>query len=66
MYTPFGFYTSGITHTVTGNSTNSFISLYSLFGDISTYKIGQTKNLGTGITLKTPEGTKRIITQIYS
>ena len=42
------------------------INNYSLFGDIFVYKIGQTINTSTGISVTAGADTKRIVTQIYS
>jgi len=56
--------TTGLT--VSGNALASWISKYSLFGDIFTNKIGVTINTNTGIFLTTEYGIKHIITQIYS
>jgi hypothetical protein len=44
----------------------TYINTYSLFGDIASYKIGQTINTSTGISVTAGVGAKRIVTQIYS
>ncbi len=57
---------SGTTLTVTGTSTNMWNNKYSIFGDITTLRIGVNKNTSTGITLTAGDGVKRIITQLRS
>ena len=51
---------------VTWSANTTWISNYSLFGDIFAYKIGQAIGQGTWIYITVGDGTKRIITQIYS
>ena len=52
--------------TVTWSANAIWISNYSIFGDVFAYNIGQTINQSTGIYLLSWDGTKRIVTQIYS
>ena len=52
--------------TVTWLANQTYINTYSLFGDIASYKIGQTINTSTGISVTAGVGAKRIVTQIYS
>ncbi|MCX6823315.1 MAG: right-handed parallel beta-helix repeat-containing protein [candidate division SR1 bacterium] len=51
--------------TVTANANSNFISNYSLFGDIGTFKTSQSINTSTGIYLATGDGNKHVITQIF-
>ena len=52
--------------TVSGNANATYISNYSIFWDIFTFNIWQAINTNTGIFLTAWDGTKRIVTQIYS
>jgi len=56
---------TGLSFIVTGVSNNTSIASYSIFGNITPYRIGQTINTNTWITLSTWNGTKRIITQMF-